>query len=125
MSLAGSIGSLATFAEIILSAIVGFVIIANFRFTLAQSLQALMNRSISMEAFQRLNVFTILGAILLIMPGFLGDIIGVALQFSFIATLFASKVLHVNDKPQKDTFEQRKNDDVIDVEIIDTPQLKQ
>ncbi|MDD3343664.1 MAG: FxsA family protein [Sulfurospirillaceae bacterium] len=119
MNIASSIGTLATFAELIVSALIGFIIMANFRVTLVQSMQALMNKSISMEAFQRLNVFTILGAILLILPGFLGDIIGICLQFSFFATLFANKVLHKTTYTENQNFSEGKNDEIIDVEIID------
>ena len=119
MNIASSIGAFATFAEIIFSAFVGFILIANFRVTLVQSMQALMSKSISVEAFQRLNIFTILGAILLILPGFLSDIIGICLQFSFFATLFASKILHKDITTENQNFREGKNDEIIDVEIID------
>ena len=119
MNIASSIGAFATFAEIILSAFVGFILLANFRVTLVQSMQALMEKSISVEAFQRLNIFTILGAILLILPGFLSDIIGICLQFSFFATLFASKILHKDITTENQNFREGKNDEIIDVEIID------
>lgn len=125
-NISSSIGGFATFAEIIFSALVGFILIANFRVTFVQSLQALANRTITPEEFQKLNAWSILGAILLIMPGFLTDIIGVLLQFSFFATLFASKVLHVKSfsshthfKSEQTYFKKGNEDDVIDVEIID------
>jgi len=61
-----------------------------------------------------LNLFSMLGAILLILPGFFSDILGILLQFSFFGTLFAKKILHLKSK--KRDF---KNSDVIDVEIIE------
>lgn len=124
VNIASQIGGFATFAEIILSAVLGFILIANFRVTFVQSLQALTNRTITMEEFQKLNAWTILGALLLIMPGFLTDIIGICLQFSFFATLFASKILHVQSFSSQNDFKKGKEDDIIDVEIIDDNRLK-
>lgn len=118
-NIASAIGGFATFVEIILSAVLGFVLIANFRVTFVQSLQALSKREITMEEFQKLNAWTILGAILLILPGFLTDIIGILLQFSFFASLFAAKVLHVKHFSPETNFKKGREDEIIDVEIID------
>lgn len=118
-NISSAIGGFATFIEIILSAVLGFVLIANFRVTFVQSLQALSNRTITMEEFQKLNAWSILGAVLLIMPGFLTDIIGILLQFSFFASLFAAKVLHVKHFSPENNFKKGREDEIIDVEIID------
>ena len=118
---ASAIGAVATFGELVLSALIGFILLANMRVTLMQNLSALMQGEISLQSFQRLNLWTIVGAILLILPGFLGDIVGLLLQFSSIATLFVSKILHVkedNDYPPHH-FKQGKEDEIIDVEVID------
>jgi len=124
VNISSAIGGFATFAEIIFSAVLGFILIANFRVTFVQSLQALSNRTITMEEFQKLNAWTILGAVLLIMPGFLSDIVGILLQFSFFATLFAKKVLHVKSFSPKNNFKKGREDEIIDVEIIDDNRLK-
>jgi len=118
-NISSAIGGFVTFVEIILSAVLGFILIANFRVTFVQSLQALSNRTITMEEFQKLNAWTILGAVLLIMPGFLTDIIGILLQFSFFASLFAAKVLHVKHFSPETHFKKGREDEIIDVEIID------
>lgn len=118
-NISSAIGGFATFLEIIFSAVLGFVLIANFRVTFVQSLQALSNRTITMEEFQKLNAWTILGAILLIMPGFLTDIIGILLQFSFFASLFAGKILRVKHFSPENNFKKGREDEIIDVEIID------
>lgn len=113
-NIAGSIGGLATFAEIILSAFVGFVIISNFRYSFFENMRSLSSGEISAEEFQRLNLYNVLGALLLILPGFFSDILGILFQFSFVATLIARRIFR---------FKERKNnkgdDNVIDVEIID------
>ncbi|WP_458699443.1 FxsA family protein [Sulfurospirillum sp. 1307] len=123
VNISSAIGAFATFLEIIFSALVGFVILANFRNTLSESMMALQKRTISMSEFQKLNAFTLLGAFLLIIPGFFTDILGILLQFGFFATLFARKILHVKDNIDIEdihNINQRKDDDeIIDVEVID------
>ncbi len=121
VNISSQIGGLATFVEIILSAMVGFTLLGNFRNTFAESMRAMQSRTISMQEFQKLNAFTLLGALLLIVPGFFSDIIGLFLQFSFFATLFARRVLHVKDNIDiEDIQHTRKEDDeIIDVEVID------
>lgn len=121
VNISSQIGALATFLEIVFSAIAGFILLANFRVTLFESLQALQRRSISMAEFQKLNAFTLLGAILLIVPGFFSDIIGVFLQFSFFATMFAKKFLHVKDDRSfyNEQNKRRNDEEIIDVEVID------
>jgi len=123
VNISSSIGAMATFLEIILSAMFGFVLLANFRKTFGESMQAMQRRTISITEFQKLNAFTLLGALLLILPGFFSDIIGVFLQFTFFATLFARKVLHVKDNIDIDDIQninQKKDEDeIIDVEVID------
>ncbi|WP_331773786.1 FxsA family protein [Sulfurospirillum sp. 1612] len=117
VNIASQIGAFATFSEIVISAILGFGLLANFRYTFFETMQALNNRTISIEEFQKLNAFSVIGALLLILPGFFSDILGILLQFSFFATIFARKILHINNKTEK--FKDRRDDEVIDVEIID------
>ncbi len=118
--IASAIGGFSTFLEIIVSAMIGFSLIANFRYTFFESLNALNNRTISIEEFQKLNAFSLLGAILLILPGFFSDMLGILLQFSFFATLFAKNILHIRKSKRYENFNNKgKDDDVIDVEIIE------
>ncbi len=120
VNLSSIIGAVSTFVEMVLSAMVGIVILANMRVTLMQNMNALLQGAISLESFQRLNLWTIVGAVLLILPGFLGDMVGLLLQFSSIVTLVVSKFLHVrNDGTPDSPFKQGKKDEIIDVEVID------
>ena len=119
VNMASAIGAVATFAELVLSAVIGLILLANMRITLMQNLNALMQGEISIESFQRLNLWTIVGAILLILPGFLGDIVGLLLQFSSIVTLFVSKFFHDKEEKPPHHFRQGNEDEIIDVEVID------
>lgn len=109
----GVLGGIGAFAEIILSAILGIVLLANTRHTMAESFNALATHRISQQTFTQVNTFGLLGAIMLIIPGILTDVIGILLQFSVITSLILGRF-----SPPKPP--QNKHQDVIDVEIIES-----
>ncbi|HIP14889.1 MAG TPA: FxsA family protein [Sulfurimonas autotrophica] len=122
VEISSAIGGLATFFEIVLSAFIGVVILINFRKTLIENLTAVSYNCIDLEQFQKLNLFTLIGAILLIIPGFLTDILGILMQFSVITSMIVNRY-NVKSGKCNSSFEEqnniRKDSDVIDVEIID------
>ena len=123
VNISSAIGGLATFFEIILSAFFGVSILMNFRKTLMENMTAVSYNCIDLEQFQRLNLFTLFGAILLIVPGFLTDILGVLMQFSVFTSMLVNRY-HVKSGNCKTSFDEhnhinKKDSDVIDVEIID------
>jgi len=109
LKIGSAIGPLWTFVEVVLSALYGVWIIANMHTRFGVTLQALARGEITMEEFERLQLYSFLGAILLIVPGFLSDILGILLQFAFVGKLVAGKFF----KPKKEV------EDVIDVEIVE------
>ena len=123
VNIASAIGGLATFFEIVLTALIGIFILANFRNTFMENLMAVSYARIDLEEFQRLNLFTVIGAILLILPGFLTDIIGLLLQFSAVTSMLVNrygvKSKRENFEDFEEPFYKESDDDVIDVEIIE------
>ena len=119
VNIASAIGGLATFFEIIFTAFVGIYILSNFRNTLVENMQAVSYSQIDLAEFERLNLFTIIGAILLIIPGFLTDIVGALLQFSAFTSMLVNRYGVQSKKDKFDQFYSEENDDVIDVEIIE------
>ena len=119
VNISSAIGGLSTFFEILLSAFVGISVLINFRKTLVENMTAVSYNCIDLNEFQRLNLFTLIGAILMIIPGFLTDIMGALMQFSVITSMFVNrynaKSNHCNAS-YKET--NTKDSDVIDVEII-------
>jgi len=117
-NIASAIGGLMTFFELIGSAFIGVAILVNFRATLAENMRAVSYNCINLKQFQELNLFTLFGAILLILPGFLTDIIGITLQFtvftSMLVTRYSSKMGHCESTPNQ----KKEDDNVIDVEIL-------
>lgn len=119
VNISSFLGGFLTFVEIVLSAAYGVSILINFRKNLFENMNAVSYSCIDFEEFQRLNLFTIVGGIMLIVPGFLTDLIGVLLQFSVITTM---AVNHFKARTNRCKTEFKKNIkkdiDVIDVEII-------
>lgn len=114
VEIASRIGGLATFLEIVGSAFFGIFILMNFRHALAENLDALRTRQIDMQGFSNRNILGLLGAILLILPGFLSDVIGILMQFFLVATLIINRFTRKYQPPT-----QPKDDHVIDAEIIE------
>ncbi|MDY3113944.1 MAG: FxsA family protein [Helicobacter sp.] len=115
------LGVLGFVLEIILSAFVGIFMLVNFRFFLGDALSRLRGGSLSYEGFVGSNLFRILGAILLIMPGAFTDLLGILMQFSILGFwLFKPFIKSDNfvykDKKNKQ-FMSYKDSDIIDVEF--------
>jgi len=120
VNISSAIGGLATFFEIMASALLGISILANFRNTLVENFRAVSTNSIDLKEFQELNLFTLIGAILLIIPGFFTDILGVILQFSVFTTMLVNRYSVKSDDYNSSYNENniKKDSDVIDVEIV-------
>lgn len=127
VNIASAIGGLYAFLAIILTAFAGITILVNFRKTLVENMAAVSYNCIDLEQFQRLNLFTLFGAILLIVPGFLTDILGIMMQFGVVTSMLVNRY-HVKSDKCKSSYEEnniKKDSNVIDVEIIsDNPSIK-
>ncbi len=115
VQVASLLGGLATFAEIMLSGFIGLLLLMNVKTTMVESLKAMSNNCITMQEFQELNIFALLGAVLLILPGILSDVVGVLMQFSVVTALIVSRL---NKKNGTCHTPQQGEDNVIDVEIV-------
>ncbi len=131
VNLSSQIGGFNTFLELVFSAFLGFILLVNFRATLFENMQAFSMQKIDVQEFQRLNIFAVLGAVLLIIPGFLTDMIGILLQFSVITKMlvnrFTAKSNYQNSTRfthEQSQIHTQKDDDVIDVEIINNDTTK-
>ncbi len=113
LNIAAKIGAFATFLEVIGSAVAGFIIIANMGSSFSESFGALLQRRITQEEFLQLHLFMFIGAILLIIPGFFSDIVGILFQFPYVGLMITKRFYRFKNNKEK------RSDDVIDVEIID------
>ncbi len=122
VQVASRIGGLMMFGEIVLSAFIGIVILFNFRTTLVLNIMELKERRLDANGFYKRNLLSLLGAILLILPGILTDTIGILIQFYLLISLIISQFMPKypkQDSPQNPTYS--KDDNVIDAEIISDP----
>lgn len=108
LSIFSSLGVFGSFIEIIFSAFIGFLILANFRLLIISSLKAINQRDKNPQALLKQSTLSIMGAFCLILPGIISDIIGIILQFGFLNS-FVKSFLY-KDKQEKD---------YIDVEVIE------
>jgi 2-isopropylmalate synthase/UPF0716 protein FxsA len=126
VNIASELGGFWTFVELVVSAMVGLLLLTNFRYTFFENMQALRRGAISPETFQSQNMAAVIGAILLIVPGFLTDINGVLLQFGLFANMLANRFAAWQNRhtPQQGPgiYQEPFNEgecDVIDVEVVD------
>ena len=145
-TIAGIIGGLNTFLEILISAMIGIFILRTFKLSLMESITKAQNGTITQEEFIKTNVGRALGAVLLIIPGFFTDVLGILMQFSFLVVLFSkifkfktpthrttystnfsstdfgydtSRFTNTNTKNTNNSNYKRNTDEIIDVEVID------
>ena len=142
-AISNSIGGLLTFLEIILSATIGIFLLKGFKDSLALNIQGLTQGQLSQADFIKNNMAKALGAILLLVPGFFTDILGLLLQFG-ILTFMLTKLFSFKPPMQTNGFKVDPNinstnnelytqsqfthktkgntneEDIIDVEIIES-----
>jgi 2-isopropylmalate synthase/UPF0716 protein FxsA len=123
-TIAGQIGGLYTFLEIVASAFVGITILKSIPQTAMSNITSIFNGDLSAKEFIKVNLISAFGAILIIIPGFFTDMVGILLQFEFFALVVANRLNKpVNNSHFNNTnFNQKKekdNETIIDVEIID------
>jgi len=137
-SIAASVGGLTIFTEIVFSAIIGVTILKNFKFSLMENIAKARSGQMTQEEFISTNVGRAIGAILLIIPGFFTDILGIFMLIGLLPFLasnlfkfkmpnqenyktngYTSSFDHTKSNFNNTTYKGIKNDEIIDVEIID------
>lgn len=119
INLGGKIGGWNTFLEIIITAIIGSIIIANFKKVLMESMMAIMAKQLNSENMVTGNILALIGAVLLILPGFFSDVIGLFLQLGFIQNFIARRIKVPQTQTQQQNYTHKGDDNVIDVEIVE------
>ena len=143
---ASVLGGFMTFMEFIVSAIIGSTILKNLNVNVKDNLQKVQNGQISQGDFAKMHITALIGAVLLMIPGFFTDIIGIILQFESFALPFVRKFVKPSANPENnsnfnssyhsshssssDEFQStyshsmnntktNQNEEIIDVEIIE------
>jgi UPF0716 family protein affecting phage T7 exclusion len=113
------IGGFNTFIEIILSSILGIFIIKNFKSIMKFNIFELSSGKIGFNEFKNRNLFPIIGAIMLLIPGFLTDFIGILFQFSILTTFIFSRFdFSKNNNNNNVNNNVNNNENYIDIEDL-------
>ena len=123
VNISSAIGGLVTFLEIIISGFIGVSLLMNFKSNFRENLNAVSYDCMNLKQFQNLNLFTLIGAIFMVLPGFFTDILGALMQFSVFTTMLVNsynvKFAKCNTSfDTNQTNNVKKESNVIDVEII-------
>ena len=102
------------FLEVIGSFLFGLFLVKNLNLSFVENIQRVVTREITQQEFISIGLFRLVGAILLMIPGVLTDIIGLLMQFEEVGSFIGKKVFPMQET-RRDNFT---NDDIIDVEII-------
>ena len=108
---------LGLFLEVIFTAFAGVYIIRTLPFSMQESVQKVLKREIDEDEFISIGLFKFIGAILLIIPGVFSDILGLLMMFEPFARWIVHKFLPKREFEYKN--HTNKDDDIIDVEIVE------
>ena len=109
-----SIGAGWSVVWIIGTIFVGTALLKNSHYAIFGSIDAVSRGKLDLQSFQNASMAYMMGALLLIIPGILSDVLGVLLLLYTVYLRFVAKVT-----PEKTNFNHKGDDDVIDVEVID------
>lgn len=109
-----SIGALWSVVWIVGTILVGTTLLKNSSYTIMGNLNAVSQGKLDLQSFQNASMSYVFGAVLLIIPGILSDSFGVLALSYTIYLQFIAKIT-----PEKTNINQKGDDDVIDVEVID------
>jgi len=109
-----SIGALWSVIWIIGTIMLGSTLLKNSSYAIMGNLNAVSKGKLDLQNFQNASMSYVLGSVLLIVPGILSDSFGVLALGYTLYLQFIAKIT-----PEKPNFNQKGDDDVIDVEVID------
>ncbi len=114
---AAHFGGVLFFLEILVSFMIGVFVMVNFKYAIVEQLNNFAFGKMAPDELISVGAFTLLGAIFLIVPGVLSDILGLLMQFEWFALLLKKIFFRAGFPVDKN--QQRGKDDYIDVEVID------
>lgn len=115
LSVGEEIGFVWSALWIVAAMIIGIQLLRLSPFTMMGNLEAVRRGKLSLRGFESASTSYLIGAILLIIPGVLSDILGI---LALLYTLYLQLVVKIT--PEKQNFKTNQGEDhVIDVEIID------
>jgi len=123
VEISSQLGGLNTFIEMVFTAFIGVLIMRNFKSIIFFNLGELVSGTMNIQEFGNRNLFPLVGAVLLIIPGFLTDIFGVLMQFSFLVSFIFRKISggqsdRPTPEPREGDYQWTREDNIIDIEEL-------
>ncbi len=116
LSVVEAIGAGWSVVWIVGSFFAGIILLKNSHYTILGSMDNLSRGKLNIVDFQNANLSYVLGSILILLPGIVSDTLGVVAILYTVYLQFVAKVTPEN----KNIYQNQKGDEnVIDVEIID------
>lgn len=110
-----SIGAMWSVIWIVGTILLGVTLLKNSSYAILGNLNSVSMGKLDLQNFQNASMAYLFGAILLIVPGILSDSFGVLALCYTLYLQFIAKIT-----PEKQKFNQKGDDDVIDVEVIES-----
>jgi 2-isopropylmalate synthase/UPF0716 protein FxsA len=118
-----------TFLEFIVTFLVGLFILKNFQYGIMDTLMSLYQKEITSKDMISITVLSLVGAILLMIPGIFSDILGLLLQLEFFAIFVAEQVIkrakNVSVNSNFRTTDNFRNNNINKSEIIDVEVMEE
>jgi 2-isopropylmalate synthase/UPF0716 protein FxsA len=111
-------GGLALFLEIITTAVVGVLMFSGLNRHMGSLMGDLMARRISEQELVASSLYRVIGALLLIVPGILTDLLGLMMQFRFLGRGVMRRFYRTQSPQTHPKGESR--EEIIDVEVVDS-----
>ncbi|KIM09082.1 MAG: hypothetical protein KU28_00085 [Sulfurovum sp. PC08-66] len=122
IAVGNALGSVNTFLLFIATALLGVAVLMAFKSILNQSIRRLLQGDMRIEELIASNALAIVGAMLLILPGFITDAVGIAMLLGFVYTTlfgFHGTVRRRRAYTSQTHYQNQGENDVIDVEIVE------
>jgi 2-isopropylmalate synthase/UPF0716 protein FxsA len=120
VEVSSQIGGLNTFIEMVFTLFIGVLIMRNFKSIIFFNLGELVSGTMNIQEFKNRNLFPLIGAVLLVIPGFLTDFIGILMQFSFLTAfiLRGGSINRPTPEPREGDYQWSREDNIIDIEEL-------
>ncbi|SFV60730.1 hypothetical protein MNB_SV-9-942 [hydrothermal vent metagenome] len=116
LSVVEEIGAGYSVIWIIGSIFLGITLLKNSQYTIANGMENVVNGKLGLDNFKNASMAYVFGSIFILIPGIITDVFGIGL---LLYTIYLHFIAKVTPEKQNLSNQQKGDDNVIDVEIIE------
>ena len=116
LSVVEEIGAGYSVIWIIGSIFLGITLLNNSQYTIANGMENVVNGKLGLDNFKNASMAYVFGSIFILIPGIITDVFGIGL---LLYTIYLHFIAKVTPEKQNLSNQQKGDDNVIDVEIIE------